>query len=101
MIFNMAGGNSIKEASGTVDVSTSVVTVALDFEPIAVFVDSPGSSGDKCTGAFLVFDGALYRAFDNAESSRPSNDFAPNGKGFNIKNSYSYDRTYRWRAIGI
>ena len=107
MIFNMAGGNSIKEASGTfVHPGTGEIEVSLGFKPLAVFTQKSDTYGRFLGGLICDSNGEMIKYwYTTAEtaSAAYTNGMRVGTNSFFFKgySSNPAGTTITWYAVGI
>ena len=105
MIFNMAGGNSIKEASGTfAHPGTSEIEVSLGFKPLAVFTQR--NTGSFLGGLICNSNGEMVKYWPNTGEQQSAaytdgmrvgtNSFFFKGQNNNVAGD-----SIAWYAVGI
>ena len=107
MIFNMVGGNSIKEASGTfIHPGTSEIEVSLGFKPLAVFTQKNNTYADFLGGLICDSKGEMIKYWCNTGEQASAaytdgmrvgtNSFFFKGQSDNVAGT-----SIAWYAVGI
>ena len=107
MIFNMAGGNSIKEASGTfAHPGTGEIEVSLGFKPLAVFVQKDNTYGRFIGGLICDSKGEMikywYSTAEQASAAYTDGMWVGTNSFFFKGSSGSVlGESTKWYAVGI
>lgn len=108
MIFNMAGGNSIKEASGTfAHPGTSEIEVSLGFKPLAVFTQKNNIYADFLGGLICDSKGEMIKYWPNTADQATAaytDGMRVGTNSFFFKGQYGNNvagTSIAWYAVGI
>ena len=107
MIFNMAGGNSIKEASGTfAHPGTSEIEVSLGFKPLAVFTQKNDTYAAFLGGLICDSKGEMIKYWDSTgeqATAAYTDGMRVGTDSFFFKGQYNNvaGTSIAWYAVGI
>ena len=107
MIFNMAGGNSIKEASGTFShPGLNETEISLGFHPLAVFTQRDDTYGYFLGGLICNSNGEMIKYWYNTSETQSAAytdgmRVGTNSFFFKGRSDSSSGNSVKWYAIGI